>query len=125
MGAKEHRETRGAKTTGTGAVMLTAGGLIAAFGAAACCGLPLVLAGFGLGSAWLIGPASLTAPYQTLLVAIAAVCLAGGAILLWRQRNTVCASDAICARPMVRMATLLTLLLGTAFLYLGYAYYDV
>src|SRR5712692_3690660 len=31
--------------TGSGAVMLTAGGLIAAFGAAACCGLPLVLAG--------------------------------------------------------------------------------
>src|SRR5258705_205205 len=32
---------------GSSAVLLTAGGLVAAFGAAACCGLPLVLAGLG------------------------------------------------------------------------------
>jgi len=110
--------------TGSGAVMLTAGGLIAAFGAAACCGLPLVLAGLGLGSAWLIAPASLAAPYLTFLLAIAPLFLIGGAVLLWRQTRTVCASNAICARPVVRAATLVCLLLGVALLYLGYAYMD-
>jgi len=116
---------RSGKAAGSGAVMLTAGGLIAAFGAAACCGLPLVLASVGLGSAWLIGVASLAAPYQTILVVIGAICLTGGAVLLWRQRNAVCAPDAICARPMVRTAMLLTLALSLGLLYLGYAYYDV
>lgn len=112
------------RAAGSGAVILTAGGLIAAFGAAACCGLPLVLAGIGLGSAWLVGPAYLASPYQTPLVVIAAICLAGGAFLLWRQRRVACAPNAICSRPMVRMMTLLALLLGTALLYLGYTYYD-
>ena len=117
------RGDRSAKT-GSGAVMLTAGGLVAAFGAAACCGLPLVLAGFGLGSAWLIAPASLAAPYLTALLVIAPLFLLGGAVLLWRQTRTVCASNAICARPMVHAATFVCLLLGAALLYLGYAYMD-
>lgn len=107
-----------------GAVLLTAGGLVTAFGAAACCGLPLVLAGLGLGSAWLIAPASWAFPYLTLLLVTAPLFLAGGAVLLWRQSRSTCTSKAICARPAIRVATIIGLLLGTALLYLGYAYMD-
>lgn len=40
---------------GSGAVLLTAGGLAAAFAVASCCGLPFILATLGLGTAWLYG----------------------------------------------------------------------
>ena len=109
---------------GSGAVFLTATGLVTAFGAAACCGLPIVLAGLGLGSAWLIAPASLAFPYLTVLLVIAPLVLAGGAVLLWKQSSATCTSRALCAYPAVRIATLLCLLLGTALVYLGYAYLE-
>jgi hypothetical protein len=41
----------------TGALLLAAGGLAAAFGAASCCALPLLLGSVGLGSAWLVAVA--------------------------------------------------------------------
>ena len=37
---------------GSGTVLLTLGGLIAAFGVASCCGLPFLLATLELGTAW-------------------------------------------------------------------------
>lgn len=129
MQVSTHEAARGPRDQGaregTGAVLLTGAGLVAAFAAAACCGLPLMLAGFGLGYAWLLGPALLAAPHVTLLLVIAPMLLTGGAVLLWRQSRTACDSNAICARPVVRAATLICLLLGVAFLYLGYAYMDV
>src|SRR5579885_1945706 len=111
-------------TAGAGAVLLTIAGLAAAFGTAACCGLPLILAGLGLGSAWLIRPAVLAAPHLTLLLATAPVLLACGAALLWRQSRRNCDGKAICARPAVRALTLLCLLIGVVLLALGYAYKD-
>jgi mercuric ion transport protein len=108
---------------GVGAVLLTLAGLAAAFGVASCCGLPFLLATLGLGTAWLGGFALLAAPHRVFLLAAAAVCLVGAAILLWRQRSAVaCAPGAICARPVVRSITVIGLLVGTVLLYLGYAY---
>ena len=43
--------SRDQPTRGFGTVALTLGGLVAAFGVASCCGLPLMLATFGLGTA--------------------------------------------------------------------------
>ena len=74
---------------GTGPVLLTLAGLVAAFGIASCCGLPFMLATLGLGTAWLGSFALLAAPHRVFLRATAAVCLAGGAGLLWRQRSVV------------------------------------
>jgi mercuric ion transport protein len=109
-------------TRGAGAVVLTAAGLAAAFGVASCCGLPFLLATAGLGSAWLGGFALMAAPHRMLLLAAATVCLVGAAILLWRQRRVaVCAPGAICARPVIRGATLVGVLVGLVLLYLGYA----
>lgn len=73
----------------TGAPLLTLSGLAAAFGVASCCGLPFLLATVGLGSAWLVGVATLAAPHRTLLLAVSATCLLAGAVLLWRRRRTL------------------------------------
>src|SRR6266545_6098146 len=72
----------------TGALLLATGGFAAAFGAAACCALPVLLGSVGLGSAWLAAVAWVAAPYRIALLAIAVVCLAsGGGVLLWRRRR--------------------------------------
>ncbi len=109
---------------GSGAVLLTASGLAAAFAGASCCGLPFILAIFGLGTAWLYGVAVLAAPHRVALLAGAALCLAGGAVLLWRQRRTaaLCASGSVCTKPVIRGLTTAGLLVGSILLYLGYAY---
>ena len=59
------------------AILLTVGGVGAAFAAASCCGLPFLLASTGIGFAWLTGLAIFSAPYRPLLLFGAAVCLLG------------------------------------------------
>ncbi len=81
-------------------VLFAAGGLVAALGAAACCALPLVLGGLGLGTAWLAGIAAFAAPIQPLLVLGALACLAAGGAIAWRRRRA-CAADPACGRPGV------------------------
>jgi mercuric ion transport protein len=109
--------------SGAGPVLLTLGGLAAAFGVASCCALPLLLTTLGLGTAWLGGIALLAAPHRSFLLAAAAVCLLGGAALLWWQRAAaVCGPSAACSRPAVRGLTIVGLLLGLVLLTLGYAY---
>ena len=103
-------------------MLLTLGGIVAAFGVASCCGLPLTLATLGLGTAWLGRFALLAAPHRLGLLVAATACLVTAAVLLWRQRATVCAPGAICTRPVVRGVTAIGLLVGVALLYLGYAY---
>jgi len=103
-------------------VLLTAGGLAAAFGVASCCALPFLLTGVGVGVAWLSGVAEIAAPHRELLLTIAALSLVGGGGLLWRQQVTTCAPSSICGRASVRALTLVGLLTGGVLLYLGYAY---
>lgn len=109
---------------GSGALILTAGGLAAAFAVASCCGLPFILATLGLGTAWLYGVAIFAAPYRAALLAAAAMCLVGGAVLLWRQRQSPasCAAGGVCTKPAIRALTTVGLLAGFVLLYLGYAY---
>jgi len=72
----------------TGAMLLAAGGLAPAFGAASCCALPLPFGSLGLGTAWLVTVAWFAAPHRLALLAIAIICLgSGGAVLLWRLRR--------------------------------------
>lgn len=110
-------------TQPTGTALLTLAGVAAAFGAASCCGLPLLLGSLGLGTAWLAGIALLAAPNRPLLLALGTLGLAGGGFLLWRQwLGASCAPDSICARPAYRRTLLGGLLVGAALLYLGFAY---
>ncbi len=97
--------------------------MAAAFGVASCCALPFLLATAGLGTAWLYGVAVLAAPHRGVLLAVAAVCLAGGTILLWRQRKAdTCVPDAVCSHPAIHGLTLVGLLAGLVLLCLGYTY---
>src|SRR5712671_1811064 len=81
----------------TGAVLLALGGLSAAFGAASCCALPLLLSGLGISSAWLFGIAVLAAPHRLALIGGAAACLIGAGIMLaLRSRAVACAPGSIC-----------------------------
>jgi mercuric ion transport protein len=107
----------------TGTALLTFAGLAAAFGAASCCGLPLLLASLGLGTAWLTGLALLAAPNRLLLLALGTAGLAGGGYLLWRQwRVAACAPGSLCAKPAFRGSMLAGLIAGALLLYLGFVY---
>lgn len=107
-----------------GAMVLAAGGLTAAFGAAACCALPLLLTGAGIGSAWLGGIGLIAGPHRAWLLGIATALLLAGALLLGREHRTArtCSAGGVCARPTYRLATLVALLVGATLLLLGYVY---
>jgi len=66
--------------SGTGATLFAATGFAAAFGAASCCALPVLLGSLGLGSAWLVSLAFLAGPYRPVLLAAAIVCLVSGRV---------------------------------------------
>lgn len=105
----------------SGALLLAAGGLAAAFGAASCCALPALLGAAGLGTAWLAGIALLAAPYEAGLLIAAVACVAAAGGLLWRNRAAACLPGIACARPHLRRFTTLTLALAAIPALLGYA----
>jgi mercuric ion transport protein len=117
----ERSETPNAVKAGeNGALLLAAGGLAAAFGAASCCALPMLLSAIGIGSAGLAGIALLAAPYQPWLLLAAAACVLVGGGLLWRSRAAACPPGTVCERPGVRLVTMLTLTLAAILALLGY-----
>jgi len=105
-----------------GAVGLALGGLGAAFAAAACCALPILLGGLGLGTAWLFGIAKVAAPHRLAWIAIALLLIATAAVALWRSRRSVCATSGWCSRPAVRWLTGATLGVAALLAVLGYRY---
>ncbi|MDE2468529.1 MAG: mercuric reductase [Bradyrhizobium sp.] len=109
---------------GSGAALFTLAGLAAAFGLAACCALPLLLTTIGLSTAWLGGVALMAAPHRETLQAVGALCLLGGAVLLWRQQRAAatCGANGVCIPPAVRVLTLVGLLIGAGLLWAGYTY---
>ena len=107
----------------TGALLLAAGGLAAAFGAASCCALPLLLGSVGLGSAWLVTVAWLAAPHRTTLLVAAIVCLLGaGGMFVWRRRVAACAPGLSCGRPAITALLIGVLSLGAVLAVLGFMY---
>ena len=108
----------------TGVLLLAAGGLAAAFGAASCCALPLLLGSLGLGSAWLVTVAWFAAPYRLALLVIAIVCLgSGGAVLLWRRRRiAACAPGVSCGSPVITGLATSVLTLGVVLAVLGFVF---
>ena len=104
----------------TGVMLLAAGGLAAAFGAASCCALPLLLGSLGLGTAWLATVAWFAAPHRLALLAIAIICLGSvGAVLLWRRRLAACEPGAACGSPVVTALLTSVLSLGAVLVMLG------
>ncbi len=99
----------------TGAVTLVTGGIGAAFSAAACCGLPVLLAGAGIGTTWLLPVAAALGPVADLLILIAAIALLASLGLVAR-RPKLCTPGALCARPAFRIGIGIAALLGLALL---------
>ena len=102
------------------AALLTVGGIGAPFVAASGCGLPFLLASIGISFAGLTGLAIFSAPYRPFLLVGAAVCLVGGAALLWRSHRRARACGV--RRPAARNAIIAGLAVGAVLFYLGYAY---
>lgn len=105
----------------TGALVVAFGGLAAAFGAASCCGLPLLLGSVGLGSAWLIGVASIAAPHRLALLLAAVICLGAGGVFIWRRRFAACTAGMSCGRPAAALLVCIVSL-GAVLAVLGYFY---
>jgi mercuric ion transport protein len=109
----------------TCAAVVAGGGLTTAFGAAACCALPLLLGSIGLSSTWLAGFALLAGPYQPVLLAIAAVGLGTAGILAvraHRMRAATCPSGAACrSGRRLRLFTVSAVGLGAVLLALSAA----
>src|SRR5258707_1373357 len=103
-----------ARASGSVAALLTLGGIGAAFGLAACCALPFLLAGLGLGTAWLAGIGLFAVFHRTVFIAVAMIGLGGAAILLWRQRRTM--------KPAAWAITGAVWLIGAILFYYGYTY---
>lgn len=116
-------EAEAAPAHDTGALPLAAGGLAAAFGAASCCALPLLLGSLGLGSAWLVTVAWFAAPHRIALLAVAACLLSGGGVLLWRRRRTAaCTAGVACGRSAITALATGVLSFGAILAVLGFIY---
>jgi len=104
--------------------LATGGGVFAAFGAAACCALPLALVSLGVGSAWLGSISPFVAPYRTPLLMLASVLLfAATARLLWQFRLAqTCPADGACGSPAYRALTAIGIVIGAALLTGAYLY---
>lgn len=107
-----------------GAMLLTAGGMASAFGVAACCALPILFATAGIGTAWLTGIATISAPYRSALMIVSLLSLLMSGVLLWRiQRNAArCGNDGVCTPKWLRVCLLAGLLIGAGLLVAGYRY---
>ena len=86
----------------------TAASLTALFSAAACCVLPLALAGLGLGA----GGLAVFVPYRWPMTIIASVLIIAG-WMLYLRKHRACSADADCAVPAPGRATLAMLVGAT------------
>lgn len=101
--------------------VLAAGGLLAAFGVASCCALPLALSLLGISAVSLVGVGYLAAQYQHELFYASVICLLAAAVIMWRQRRArSCVPGAICARPTLDWGSKVAFALGIGFLALTF-----
>jgi mercuric ion transport protein len=105
----------------SGAVALAAGGIGAAFALAACCAIPIILAGFGLTAYWLAPVAAWGEWLGDCLTVASLVGLAGAIFIVIRAPKT-CAPGALCARPWFRVTILVSAAIGAILLVLSKVY---
>ena len=105
----------------TGALALVTGGIASAFSLAACCALPLLLAGAGLGSAWLAPVASASQPHAPVLTTVALLAPAGAVGLVWRASGR-CRRGSLCGRRAFRLAVTGAAAVGALLLVLSKIY---
>src|SRR5258708_21928847 len=97
------------------------GGLLAAFGVASCCALPIALSLLGISAASLVGIGYLAAQYQQELFYAAAICLGASAFVMVRQRRAQsCAPGTTCTRPILDWGSKTALVLAVGLLVLTF-----
>ncbi|MDP1749191.1 MAG: mercury transporter MerT [Reyranella sp.] len=105
---------------------LAAGGLLAAFGVASCCALPIALSTLGISAASLVGIGYLAAPYQRELFYLAVACLAGAGVVAWRQWRArargACAAQPARGRLIMGWMGIAAIMLATMLLVLTFWY---
>jgi mercuric ion transport protein len=105
----------------TAKTVLAAGGLLAAFGVASCCALPIALSLLGISAASLVGVGYLAAQYQQELFYGAVVCLGAAAFIMWRQRRArLCAPGVACERPTLDWGSKIAFVLAIGLLALTF-----
>ncbi|MDI1263297.1 MAG: mercuric transporter MerT family protein [bacterium] len=105
----------------TAKTVLAAGGLLAAFGVASCCALPIALSMLGISAASLVGVGYLAAQYQTALFYSAVICLAAAAFIMWWQRRAqACTPGVVCARPALDWGSKIALVAAIGLLVLTF-----
>jgi mercuric ion transport protein len=101
--------------------VFAAGGLLAAFGVASCCALPVALSLLGISAASLGGVGYLAAQYQQELFYAAAICLGASAFIMARQRRVrLCAPGTACARPILNRGSKIALVVAVGLLALTF-----
>jgi mercuric ion transport protein len=95
--------------------LFAAGGLLAAFGVASCCALPVALSLLGVSAASLLGIGYLAAEYQQELFYAAVILLATAVVIMWRQRRTLA-----CAPSWLNWGSSIALVLATGLLALTF-----
>jgi mercuric ion transport protein len=105
----------------TAKTVLAAGGLLAAFGVASCCALPVALSLLGISAASLVGIGYLAAQYQRELLYGSVICLVAAGFLMWRQRQArLCAPGEACTRPAMDWSSKIAVLLAVGLLALTF-----
>ncbi len=93
------------------------GGLLAAFGVASCCALPVVLSLLGISAASLVGIGYLSALYQKELFYVAAGCLGVAVFLVIRKRRIrACAAGGGRSLSLLDWSSMFAILLAVGFL---------
>jgi mercuric ion transport protein len=106
----------------TGAAALATGGIVSAFGLAACCAIPFLLAGIGIGAAgWLAPIVSASQPHATILTVFSVAALVGSVVIVWRARDN-CQPGSLCARPAFRWGLTGAAVIGAILLVLSKIY---
>ena len=103
----------------TAKTVLAAGGLLAAFGVASCCALPVALSFLGISAASLVGIGYLAAQHQRELLYGAVICLAAAGFIMWRQRQAR-PPGAACTRPVMDWSSKIAVLLAIGLLALTF-----
>jgi mercuric ion transport protein len=92
------RETGQAEPSARKAGLVSAGGILAALGAASCCVVPFALFTLGISGAWISNLTAL-APYQPIFAAVTFGLLGYGFYLVYRKPKFACADGSYCAKP--------------------------
>lgn len=115
------RETRRDIAGERAKTLLAIGGLLAAFGVASCCALPLSLSLLGISAASLVGIGYLAAQYQQELFYAAVILLGATALMMvYQTRARACDPDAACSSPLLDRSSKVAVVLAVGLLALTF-----